>query len=55
MPTSAFSRNILFLIPISRGGANARFAPLWTPMRSLTVLYQVPQTKPAHLMKRRNV
>ena len=32
------------------------FCPsLGTPMRSLTILYQVPQTRPAHLMKRRNV
>jgi len=41
MPTSGFSRNIWFLIPISRV-ANARFVPLRTPMRSLTILYQVP-------------
>jgi len=48
------SRNIRFVIPISRG--KCPFCrPLQTPMRSLTILYQVPQTKPAHLMKRRNV
>jgi len=34
MPTSGFSRNNCFIIPISRRGANARFAPraLRTPM-----------------------
>jgi len=53
-PTSGFSRIIWFLIPISRA-ANASFAPLRMPMRSLTILYQVPQTRPAHLMKRKNV
>jgi len=44
IPTSGFSRNIWFLIPISRREANARFAShaLWTPMRLLTILYQVP-------------
>jgi len=26
-------------------GGNARFVPLRTPMRSLTILYQVPQHK----------
>jgi len=54
MPTSGFSRNIWFLIPISR--RKMLVLPLlWTPMRSLTILYQVPQTRTAHLMKRRNV
>jgi len=43
MPPSVFSRSICFLIPISRG-ANASFSPLRMPMRSLTVVYQVPQT-----------
>jgi len=51
--TSGFSRNIWFLIPISRG--NPVLPLLRTLMRSLTILYQVPQTRPAHLMKRRNV
>ena len=52
-----FSRNNWFLIPISRRGANARFVfrALRTPMWSLTILYQVPQTRPAHLMKRKIV
>jgi len=56
IPTSVFSRNIRFLIPTSRRGANARFASpaLRTPMRSLTILYQVPWTRPAYLMKRRS-
>ena len=53
MPASGFSRNIWFLIPISRRGSNACFASrLGTPMPSLTILYQVPWTRPAHLMKR---
>ena len=43
IPTSGFSRNILFLIPIPRRGTIARFASpaLRAPMRSLTILYQV--------------
>ena len=53
MPTSGFSRNVWFLIPISRG--EMPVLPLLpTPMRSMTILYQVPQTRPAHLMQRRN-
>jgi len=41
IPTSGFSRNIWFLIPISRRRANARFASpaLRTPMRSLILFY----------------
>jgi len=56
IPTSGFSRNIWFLIPISKRRANARFASpaLRTPIRSLIILYQVPQTRLAHLMKRRS-
>ena len=45
LPTSGFSRNIWFLIPI----------PFYRPCGSLTILYQVSQTRPPHLMKRRNV
>jgi len=56
IPASGFSRNIWFLNPISRRGSNARFAShLGTPMRSLTILYQVPWTRPAHLMNRRSI
>ena len=56
MPASGFTRNIWFLIPISRRGSNARSASrLGKPMRSLTILYQVPWTRPAHLMKRRSI
>ena len=51
LPTSGFSRNIWFVIPISRGEMPL-LPPLRTPMPSLTSLYQVPQTKPAHLRKR---
>jgi len=54
IPTLGFSRNIWFLIPISRREMPVLHL-LRTPMRLLTVLYQVPQTRPAHLMKRRNV
>jgi len=54
MPTSGFSRNSWFLIPISRG-RNRHLPPLRTPMRSLTILYQVSQTRPDHPMNRRNV
>ena len=44
IPTSDFSRNIRFLIPMFRRGTNARFASpaLRTPVWSLTILYQVP-------------
>jgi len=49
MPTSDFSINIWFLNPNFQG-ENARLAPPRTLMRSLTILCQVPQTRPAHLM-----
>jgi len=52
MPTSGSSRNIWFN-PNYQGGKMPVSPPLRTPMRSLTILYQVPQTRPAHLMKRR--
>jgi len=44
MPISGFSRNICFIIPIYKRGADVRFDPraLRTPMRLLTILYQVP-------------
>jgi len=54
MPTSVFFQKYLVLIRISRG-ENGHLPPLRTPMRSLTILYQVSQTRPAHLMNRRNV
>jgi len=46
-----FSRNIWFLIPISKGG-KTRFVDAHA---IIDFLYQVPQTTPAHLMKRRNI
>ena len=54
MPTSDFSRNIWFLNPNFQG-ENARLVPPRTPVRSLSILCQVPQTRLAHLLKRRNV
>ena len=36
-------------------GGKRAFYPLRMAMRSLTILYQVPQTRPAHLVNRRNV
>jgi len=50
MPTSGF----LVLNPNFQGGETG-ISPLRKPMRSLTILCQVSQTRPAHLMNRRNV
>jgi len=53
MPISVFSRNIWFLILISRGQMTV-LLPLRTLIKSSNISYQVPQTRPAHLMKRRS-
>jgi len=45
MPTSVFFQKYLVLNPNFHGGTNARFPPVRTPMRSLTILNHVPQTK----------
>ena len=55
MPTSGFSSNILFLIPISRV-ENARFAPPPADAHAIIDYFiSVSTNKAPHLMKRRNV
>ena len=50
-----FFQICLVLNPNFHGGQMSVLPPLRTPMRSLTILYQVQQTRLADGMKRRNV
>jgi len=51
----SFFQKYLVLNPNFHGGQMSVLPPLQMPMRSLTILYQVQQTRPADVMKRRNV